>query len=728
MRNFPTAIRSFFVATVFLLASGATSSLHAQVNDQCLTCHSDESLTMERKGKTVSLHVKADVMAKSPHAKLVCTACHTGFDPDNLPHKDPITPVNCLTCHANAPTKHKFHPQLAASKGTNGAPGMSCKTCHGTHDVVRPSDPASKWSLKNQPASCGTCHGEVKKLFLASAHGNAWNRGVKGAPGCVECHQEDITRIGPGRDSAVVKLAQEEMCMACHRDNPDVRSQMTPTAGFIAAYGQSVHGKALQAGNGSAAACSDCHGSHDVLPGSDPASKVHRRQIVGTCGQCHLDIGEEFNESVHGVADREGNTDSPTCTGCHGEHNILKHDDPRSPVAAKNISAQVCSPCHASVRLSEKYGIQSDRFATFTDSFHGLAIEGGKVGVANCASCHGAHNIKPSSDPTSMVHKDNLPKTCGSCHPGANERFAVGSVHVTTTTSSTDPTLYWISTVYVWLIILTIGGMTVHNIADFVRKSIRKLRERRGHFGTPHAVGHRLYLRMSFEERLQHGTFAISFIMLVVTGFMLRYPSAWWVVALRDLAPWEGDLRSFLHRSAGVAMIAASFWHIYYVFATERGRQLIFDLMPTSLDLKEMIAQMRYNFGFSNDRPQLGRFSYIEKAEYWALVWGTVVMTATGIFMWFDNTFINLLTKQGYDIARTIHFYEAWLATLAIIVWHFYFVIFNPEAYPINLAFLKGTISEHEMAEEHPRELAEIKRREGGDLDVQPDEPEEDVK
>jgi cytochrome b subunit of formate dehydrogenase len=722
MRTHHTLYRRLKITLVLAALAGVGSALQAQVNDQCLACHSDESLTMERKGKAVSLHVKTDEMASSPHAKLVCTACHTGFDPDNLPHKDPITPVNCLTCHANAPAKHKFHPQLAASKGTNGASGMSCKTCHGTHDVVRPSEPGSKWSLRNQPASCGSCHADVSQTFLTSAHGVALEQGLKGAPGCVACHQLDITKIRPGRDSVAVKVAQEQLCLSCHQDDPDVRARMSPSAGFIAAYGGSVHGQSLHAGNASAANCVDCHGSHSIDKGNKPGSSVHRQQIVGTCGQCHLDIGEEFNESVHGVADRKGNSDSPTCTGCHGEHNILKHTDPRSPVAAKNVSAQVCSPCHASVRLTEKYGIRSDRFETFTDSYHGLAIEGGKVGVANCASCHGAHNIKPSSDPTSMVHKDNLSKTCGSCHPGANERFAVGSVHVATTTASSDPTLYWISTVYVWLIALTIGGMTVHNIADFVRKSIRKLRERRGHYGAPHAVGHRLYLRMSLEERLQHGTLAISFILLVITGFMLRYPNAWWVVAMRDLAPWEGDLRSFLHRTSGVAMVLASVWHIYYVIATERGRQLILDLLPTPLDLKEMIAQVKYNFGLSPDKPQLGRFSYIEKAEYWALVWGTVVMTVTGLFMWFDNTFINLLTKQGYDIARTIHFYEAWLATLAIIVWHFYFVIFNPDAYPINLAFLKGTISEHEMAEEHPRELAEIRRREGGDLDAQPND------
>ena len=85
-------------------------------------------------------------------------------------------------------------------------------------------------------------------------------------------------------------------------------------------------------------------------------------------------------------------------------------------------------------------------------------------------------------------------------------------------------------------------------------------------------------------------------------------------------------------------------------------------------------------------------------------------MTITGIIMWFDNTFIGMFTKLGYDIANTIHYYEAWLAFLAIVVWHFYFVIFNPDVYPMSLAWIKGTITEEEMAEEHPAELDKIKK------------------
>jgi cytochrome b subunit of formate dehydrogenase len=159
-------------------------------------------------------------------------------------------------------------------------------------------------------------------------------------------------------------------------------------------------------------------------------------------------------------------------------------------------------------------------------------------------------------------------------------------------------------------------------------------------------------------------------------------------------------------------MVLASLYHIYYLFAVPRGKQLLRDMLPVRSDLTEVTGMLKYNLGFSDEKPLLGRFSYIEKAEYWALIWGTIVMAVTGFILWFDNTFIGLLTKLGWDVARTVHYYEAWLATLAIIVWHFYFVIFNPDTYPLNLAFWKGTLTEEEMLEEHPRELERMQKQE----------------
>jgi formate dehydrogenase gamma subunit len=213
---------------------------------------------------------------------------------------------------------------------------------------------------------------------------------------------------------------------------------------------------------------------------------------------------------------------------------------------------------------------------------------------------------------------------------------------------------------------------------------------------------------MSKLERMQHASLLLSFFLLVFTGFMLRFPDAWWVEGIRSLWKSAFEARSIVHRIAAVWMCAASLFHLVYVVATARGRALIKDFLPKLSDLREFRLSAMYLAGLTHERPRFGRCSYIEKAEYWALVWGTMVMAATGFIMWFDNTFLGILGKLGYDVARTVHYYEAWLASLAILVWHVYFVMFNPDVYPMNTAWITGTLSEKEMRDEHPRELDEI--------------------
>ena len=692
-----------------LLASAGLIPLHAQTKSDCLACHSDASLVTERSGREVSLFVDDSTLGRSAHGRLVCVACHAGFNPEEMPHKETITPVNCLTCHKPIIGKHAFHPRMAKARGTNGESDISCKECHGTHAVAPLSSTASRFHASRLIESCGTCHGDVTEEFTSSAHAQALSAAVPGAPTCLTCHMNDIVQGASDKDSASVKIAQDKMCLSCHLDDPGVRSRMSPTAGFIMAYDKSVHGSALVGGNAKAANCVDCHGSHQMNKGRDPSSRVNKAHIPETCSRCHPAVYASYSESIHGVAAARGNHDSPVCTDCHGEHNILAPSDPNSPVSATNVSAKVCSPCHSSVKFSEKYGLESDRFRTFSDSFHGLATSAGDVEVANCASCHGFHDIKPSSDSSSSTNKVNLAKTCGGCHPGANERFGIGQVHVDVATEQ-EPVLYWLSTIYLSLILSIVGGMFAHNALDFVKKAKRKIMIRKGLIMEEH-IGHGLYVRMTLSERLQHGSLMTSFIVLVITGFMLRYPDAWWVVGIRSLSDNVFELRGLIHRVAGVMMVMASLYHVYYVLFTARGKQLIMDLFPRPQDLREAIGVLRYNLGVADTKPKLGRFSYIEKAEYWALIWGTVVMAATGVILWFDNTFMGLLTKLGWDVARYIHFYEAWLATLSIIVWHLYFVLLNPEVYPMNTAWITGTLSEAEMREEHPAELEEILRK-----------------
>ena len=695
------------MALVFLMAAACAFPAAAATTEECLVCHSDATLTMDRAGRKVPLHVDGAKLAGSAHKDLSCTDCHEGFNAEELPHKKRIAPVGCLSCHDGVADKHAFHPKIAEASGTNGEPPISCKRCHGTHEVKPLAAPDSPFHPSRITQTCGKCHVEVAAHLKASAHGAS---GVPGAPNCLSCHEKPITPLRAGGASAELKLAQEKICLDCHLDNPEIRARMGPDAGFIAAYGKSVHGAALLAGNGKAATCIDCHGSHEMARGADPGARVSKGHIPQTCAACHAGIAAEYGASVHAAAVLRGNQDAPVCTDCHGEHDILNHLDPNAPVAAGNVSAKVCSPCHSSVKMSQKYGIATDRFKTFSDSYHGLALKSGSLEAANCASCHGAHAIRSSSDPQSTVNKANLAVTCGNCHPGANERFAVGQVHVQMTEEK-EPLLYWIATGYLVLIVTTVGGMFAHNALDFTRKSIRKLRIRQGLI-EEEPVGHALYPRMTLNERFQHASLMLSFLLLVVTGFMLSYPDAWWVAGIRSLSDNVFDMRSLMHRIAAVVMVAASLYHILYLGFTARGRQLLRDLLPGPRDVRDALRTMAWLLGLAREKPRFGRFGYVEKAEYWALVWGTIVMGVTGAIMWFENTFIGLLTKLGYDVARTVHFYEAWLAALAILVWHVYFVVFNPDVYPMNSAWLTGKLTEAEMAEEHALELEAIKRKE----------------
>lgn len=701
------AISSVSRAVEPAAAAAAPAPPSANASAACLECHSDQNLKMKKAGRMVPLYVNQGIIAKSVHSALECTDCHEGFDAENLPHKNPLAPVNCASCHDDAGRKHAFHSRLASVPPVTGE-DTACTMCHGSHAVTSIKSPAWPFARTRQTEACGRCHQPARNQFLASAHGHALATGSPEAPDCLDCHRRPVARPLPGQSRVELKLAQIALCESCHVKKVAVGNRTLLGSKFVSSFEQSIHGAALHRGLVEAANCVDCHGSHEMNQAVVAGSRVSKARLVQTCSACHKAETAEYTFSAHAIALRNGNVDSPVCTDCHGEHDILAHTDPAAPVFGKNVSQQVCASCHASARLTKKYSLATDSIQTFADSYHGLAARGGAAIVVNCASCHRAHAIKSPRDPTSSVYRDNLVATCGQCHPGANRRFTVGRVHVSPDQRAASPILYWIANLYIVLIFSVIGGMTIHNLSDFTSKLRRKLALQKGVI-PEEPVAHRLYLRLTVHERLQHAALAISFILLVVTGFMLRYPEAWWVVGIRALSSRAFVARGLIHRLAGVILFSAGLWHMGYLWLTAKGRRLFLDLLPARRDLTDPWKVLRYNWGFAPEKPKFGRFSYIEKAEYWALIWGTVLMGATGVILWFENTSMGLFTKLGFDISRTIHFYEAVLATLAILVWHFYFVIFNPDVYPMNLAWLTGRISEREMLEDHPLELEQLK-------------------
>ncbi len=225
------------------------------------------------------------------------------------------------------------------------------------------------------------------------------------------------------------------------------------------------------------------------------------------------------------------------------------------------------------------------------------------------------------------------------------------------------------------------------------------------------------YLRMTLNERAQHLNLFINFTILVITGFTLKYPEAFWSSSISDVVMGM-TYRGLLHRLSGVAVLTLGGYHILYLLFTERGRGILKDMIPQWKDAKDLWETLKNNLFINRPAKKLKmpRFNFREKLEYLGLIWGTIVMTVTGFILWFKTEWLLYFPMWTWDVAQAIHFYEAILATLTIIVWHLYSVVWNPDVYPMSWAWITGDLTEHEMEEEHGLELDKIKARQKGEL------------
>ena len=608
-----------YCIAVLLLHSVAEGGDLTIDDENCLECHDAVS-----DGEQWTID---STLSFSIHDGFTCLECHKGIT--DLPHEDDLPSVRCDECHESEADVYVSHGRLRVPDGDDIP---TCSSCHGKHDILPSSEKTSRVSPLNLPKTCGRCH---EDLDLTTKHEILYGHAVQ-------------------------------------------------------IYQSSVHGKASMGGIYSAATCNDCHSTggtaHRILAPNHEESSINHFNIPRTCGKCHRNVEQDFWEGVHGKLVARGEVDAPVCTHCHGEHGIISHNDPRSRVSPIRVAEATCAPCHESANLNEKYGTPTGRLRSFLDTYHGLKSKAGDLTVANCASCHGSHRILPHTDPTSSIFKDNLRETCGHCHPGISTAMAQAPIHSTPGMSQT-PVAGVVKQFYIILIALVIGAMVLHWLID-LRKEIQKVSQ------TPQIT------RMTRNEVWQHTLLMVSFIALVVSGFALRFSNAFWV---QWLFGWEGGFpfRGVLHRSAAVGLIVATLWHLLYL-TTARGRQFVKDMTPKKIDWHQFIQLVGYNLGLKKEKPRFGRFVYIEKTEYWALVWGTAVMIITGLFLWFDNLAVNWVPKGFLDVMLVIHYYEAWLATLAILIWHLYSSVFNPGVYPMNPAWYTGKMPLDMYKHEHP--------------------------
>lgn len=664
------AVKQFATLLGIALVFGLLGASPLFASDQeCLACHGEAGMKSES-GR--SLHIDAARHKASVHGELGCNTCHVGVK--EYPHPKPMRKPACTTCHEE-PVKQV--PQSVHSILGKDA----CASCHGAAHDVQKAD-------KVVPQQCATCHEDAVHGYQQGVHAVARTKGDHDAPACLACHGSPHQILAASDPKSPVHHTNiPATCATCHAQKIVMERRGESTQQFVS-YEESVHGRAVASGSSRAAVCTDCHGVHEIRRASDDQSSIFKFTVPVTCGKCHESVKTEFMQSIHGQAVSRGNSQAPVCTDCHGIHSIKSHLDPNSSVAAQNLARTTCARCHEGVRLSQELGVESSRSSTYLASYHGLASRLGSKVVANCASCHGVHDILPSSDPRSTISRANLVRTCGQCHPGVTEKFALGKVHVDAPLSADigSVAVRWIRRFYLSMIFAVIGGMLLHNLIIWRRKAIL----RRDQY--PREV-----TRMTRSQRWQHLVLLSSFIILVITGFALKYPDSW-----LSLIPGMGEkVRGIVHRIAGVAMIGASVYHLAYALFTRDGRKLMLDFLPEPKDATDVLGVMRYYLGLSRAKPEFKRFNYAEKAEYWALVWGVLVMAATGIMLWAKVTVGHLLPRWWLDVATAIHFYEAVLASLAIVVWHFYQVFLDPDTYPMNWAWYDGKVSLHHYQEEH---------------------------
>jgi len=615
-----------------------------QAADDCIACHGPGAGLVNSNGKAIT--VRADALAHSVHKDLACLDCHAGAA--KAGHTAATAGASCLSCHDEVAAKLRASAHAALG---NSQDSSSCITCHGTHDVAKPAARGVEF--------CATCHATEVSQYNASIHGRAHAKMNGDAPTCQSCHgpAHQVVAAADAK-SPVNKANLPNTCGHCHSDPALAAKYLFAVVKPVEAYESSAHGRAIRQGNLNAASCNDCHGVHDILPLSDPHSKIWKQNVASTCGQCHKSVYDVYRASIHGQAVAAGALEAATCTDCHGEHRILAPANPQSPVY--------------------------------------LASRAGQQTVANCASCHGVHNIFPSSDARSTVNKANLANTCGKCHPDAGQRFTISSVHTLPASTAGGRVLGFVKAFYLLAIPIILGFMVLHNLLDWWRKARRALAQYRQERGQ---------MRLTLNERVQHVLLLVSFIVLVITGFALKYPHSFWA---EPIVRWEKNfpLRGWLHRTAGVVLIGASLYHLIYLLATRAGRRWAKDMLPVVRDMRDAMDTVGYNLGYRHNPPRYARFNYMEKAEYWALVWGTVVMAITGILLWAHDAVLAYLPHAlaVLEVTTAIHFYEAILATFSILIWHFYFVIFDPDVYPLKWTVLTGRAPEHEVREEEKEE------------------------
>ena len=616
------------------------------------------------------------VLKASVHGRLACTACHAGIK--EVPHAEKVPPVSCSGCHG--PASGKFAQSV---HGRKDGPQLDCQTCHGAH-VVKPA-------AQLGTAVCETCHQPMVQGWQASVHGKAVAQGVKEAAQCRDCHgatHELLSQQDPGAPTSRAKMA--ETCARCHADRALIEKRQIPVPQAFQLYQKSVHGRAVAAGK-PAATCNNCHASHQILRANDPKSTVYRENIPQMCGSCHSrgDQGLPGKHSRHRHA--------PRCHQVSGLHRLprgaLHHrgagpelPGQRRPGDQDLRELPPGAGDHREVRPAGKPGGDVPGQLPRAGGARGEPHGGQLLELPRLSRrppIHGSQILDPRGQPPG--HLREMPS-------GRERELREGQrPRLRHTPGRADPLLR--------PRVLPVddpghdrrhGRAQRPGLPEEDAAGVPPPGRRQGARSPP--------TRTPPTPRSHRGSIsACRPSSAGSTSSWRRASSSWSIPASPSSSrragrspgwwPWRQGYawRGWVHRGAALVMLLACLLHVVYL-PTRRGR---------AHRPGHAAAALRREGGHSErrvparrcgaERPRFDRFSYIEKAEYWALIWGSVVMAVTGFVLWFETDALRVPAAVGAGSGDADPLLRglaghAWPSC----VWHFYFVIFNPDVYPMN--------------------------------------------
>ncbi len=567
---------------------------------------------------------------------------------------------------------------------------------------------------------CIDCHSQMEVMLLpvvfedgltASAYINkdAFLQSAHGSLACTECHQEYHPEFNPDFDPsetpgvsdrklpsrAEYTKAMNQRCAHCHEGG-----------GEGDGHGKQISAVLHPAGKEKTPGCTDCHPPHKMGLTSQSAG------ISRYCIGCHEDVYQRFSTSVHGDAVGDTlNPDLPSCTHCHFGH----VGGGKFPTARRARLGKPCMDCHGDAALMRKYDISSNVVTTYLQDFHGVSLHfyGGDLSEVKkfplvCVDCHGYHDVKSLRDPAAVTElKTTMQQTCQKCHENATANFSEAWLAHREPSLSNNILVFLVKFSYTMLIPFVILGLMLHIGFDAIVLPWRKRRQTRrtGIATSTHDIElppyvPKYFIRFSFIQRLEHLLVLATFVVLLITGLPQRYYDAGWAATVIN-AVGGIDFARQVHRVAGITLAVVAAFHFVRVGIGIMFRNWSFSMVPNRKDFEDAFGMLKYQLGLSDVRPKADRFDYGEKFEYWGMIFGTVVMVASGFVLIYPMVLAKYLPGQFISASRTAHSYEAMMALLTIIVWHMYGARFNP-------VIFTGRISSKFLAHHHPLEYERL--------------------